>query len=207
MRNKSGGIMASAVRASHSTNPRSRILPAARAAITTGSAHPRAPAAMRPYTAAPRPRVTRRLPGTSRRRADGSRLSGTRHAVTAMQTMANGTTTKNTARQDTASTSHPPIAGPTAVVSAENPAHVPIAVPRSCSGKEALMSARLPGTRRAPPTPCTARRPTSHSTDGAHPHAADAVANTAVPTMNTRRRPNRSPAAPPTRISAPRKSR
>jgi hypothetical protein len=37
---------------------------------------------------------------------------------------------------------------------------------------------------------------------GASPHSSDAVANHTTPMMNTRRRPNRSPSEPPSRISA-----
>src|ERR1700731_4089712 len=51
---------------------------------------------------------------------------------------------KKIARQDRASTSQPPRTGPTAVVRAEKPAQGPIALPRSSSGKAALIIARLP---------------------------------------------------------------
>jgi hypothetical protein len=62
------------------------------------------------------------------------------------------------------------------------------------------MIARLPGVSSAPPTPCSIRAPTSTGRFGARPHSSDAEANQATPTMKTRRRPYRSPSAPPSRI-------
>jgi hypothetical protein len=68
------------------------------------------------------------------------------------------------------------------------------------------MIAKLPGTSIAPPIPCKARAMIRCRMSGATPHQADAVANRNTPTVNTRRRPYKSPAAPPSRISAARKS-
>ena len=87
-------------------------------------------------------------------------------------------------------------------MSEENPAQVPIARPRSPSGKLALMIARLLGTSSAPPIPCTARAAISIPAPGAIPQATEAAVKTATPITKILRRPNRSPAAPPTRISA-----
>jgi hypothetical protein len=94
---------------------------------------------------------------------------------------ASGTLMKNTARHDTFSINHPPSTGPIAAVIAVNPDHVPIALPRLSSLNEALMIARLPGTRSAPPAPCTARAIISWLTFGASPHQIDANANNATP--------------------------
>jgi MFS family permease len=44
-----------------------------------------------------------------------------------------------------------------ALEAAEKPDHRPIAPPRTSAGKEALISARLPGMRSAPPSPCSVR--------------------------------------------------
>ena len=60
---------------------------------------------------------------------------------------------KNTQRHDTCWINHPPKTGPTAAVIAVNPDQVPIARPRSSALNDELISARLPGTRSAPPTP------------------------------------------------------
>ena len=69
---------------------------------------------------------------------------------------ASGTFRKNTARQLTCSINQPPVTGPIAAVIALNPDQVPIARPRSASSKVALMIARLPGTRKAAPSPWSA---------------------------------------------------
>ena len=91
-----------------------------------------------------------------------------------------------------------------AAVIALNPDQVPIARPRSASPKVALMMARLPGTRKAAPIPCSARPTMSTPGDVAIPQRIDAAVKNMTPKRNTRLRPNSSPIEPPTRISAPR---
>ncbi len=115
---------------------------------------------------------------------------------------ASGTLRKNAARQLTCWISQPPITGPSAVVIALNPDHVPIARPRSASLKVALMIARLPGTRKPAPIPCRARAIMSTRGEGAKPQKTDAAVKNTTPKRNTRFRPNWSPIAPPTSISA-----
>ncbi len=78
-------------------------------------------------------------------------------------------------------TSQPPSTGPIAVVMPLKPDHVPMARPLRVGSKEAEMRARLPGTRSAPPIPCTARAATSHGTDVATPHAIEANAKSTTP--------------------------
>ena len=102
---------------------------------------------------------------------------------------ANGRLMKKTARHDTCSINHPPRTGPIAAVIAVKPDHVPIARPRSSSRKDALIIARLPGTRRAPPAPCIARAKINSRTLVAKPHHAEAREKIATPTMKMRRRP------------------
>ena len=113
-----------------------------------------------------------------------------------------GTLTKKIARQETASASQPPKVGATTPAIAVAPAQVPIALPRSCSGKVAPMMARLVGTMSALPTPWITRAMTSASMPGAIPHPIDPAANTTMPAVKMRLRPKRSPAAPPIRASA-----
>ena len=77
-----------------------------------------------------------------------------------------------------------------------------MAAPRALRrGTRRSISARLPGTSSAAPTPCTARAAISARRSGAAPHAAEASANSATPARNTFRRPHRSPSAPPTSTS------
>ena len=100
----------------------------------------------------------------------------------------------------------PPTTGPTAAVMPLNADHVPMAWPRSDAGNVALISDRLPGTSKAAPTPCRARAAMSGSAlaDAAQP--IEARVNSAVPAMKIRRRPKRSPSAPPTSSSEARNS-
>ena len=68
------------------------------------------------------------------------------------------------------------------------------------------MIASDPGVSSAPPMPCTTRAAISTRTFGARPHSSEAAANQVTPIRNTRRRPNRSPSEPPSRISEARLS-
>ena len=115
---------------------------------------------------------------------------------------AGGRLMKKIQRQPPVSTIAPPISGAAAVAIAEKADQVPIALPRRPGSKQLVMIARLPGTSSAPPTPCRIRAASSMSSDVARPHHKEASANTAVPIANTRRRPNRSPKAPPIMTSA-----
>ena len=59
--------------------------------------------------------------------------------------------------QLTCSVIRPPTSGPIASASAETPAQMPIALPRSRGGKVAVMIESVAGFISAPPTPCTTR--------------------------------------------------
>jgi hypothetical protein len=72
------------------------------------------------------------------------------------------------------STIQPPSSGPMAAAIAENPAHVPMALPRSVSGNDAPMIASEHGMRSAAPMPCSARAMINWVTFGESPHQTDA---------------------------------
>ena len=93
--------------------------------------------------------------------------------------------------------SAPPTTGPIASASADTPAHVPIALPRSSGGNVAEMIDSVAGIMNAAPTPWMARPATSHSSVGARPIAALETANTTTPNRNILRRPKMSPRRPP----------
>src|SRR5215472_10298619 len=206
-RNNVSGTMGAELRASTSRKASSATTPSARAPSTSGEPTPREPASSSPYTNAPNPSVTSSVPHqSSLPEADGSRLSGTRQYKTASTTAASGTLRKKTQRQEAYWTNTPPSTGPTTVVRAENPDQVPKARPRCSSLKEALIMARLPGTSRAAPMPCTARATMRDSTVGESPHQMEDRVKTAMPRAKMRRRPYRSPRDPPTRMSEERKS-
>ena len=66
------------------------------------------------------------------------------------------------------------------MVSAENPDQVPMARPRCSELVEALIIARLPGTSKAAPMPCTARARISESTVGERPPQMEERVKTAM---------------------------
>ena len=84
-----------------------------------------------------------------------------------------------------------------AVAMPANPDQAPMALERSWGANVASRIARLPGVSSAPPTPCRILAPTRNPAEGATPHSNDAAANQTTPMTNRRRRPKRSPSAPP----------
>ena len=113
------------------------------------------------------------MPGQSTARSTvSSRDSWAANSVTATAPAATGRLRKKIARQETYSASAPPTTGPMASASADTPAQVPIALPRSSGGKALVMIERVPGIMNAAPMPCTARPATSQPCDGAKPMAA-----------------------------------
>ena len=85
------------------------------------------------------------------------------NSVTATAPAATGRLMKKIDCHETCSTSTPPSTGPIASASAETPAHVPIARPRSCGGKTFVMIDSVAGIMSAAPTPCAARPPISQA--------------------------------------------
>src|SRR6266566_2168890 len=180
-RNNVSGTIGAGLRASTRRNASSATTPIARALSTNVLPKPREPASISPYTSAPNPSVTSSVPHqSSLPDASVSRLSGTRQNRTPSTTVASGTLRKKTQRQEAYWTNTPPSTGPTTVVSAENPDQVPKARPRCSLLKEALIIARLPGTSRAAPIPCTARARISDSTVGESPHQMEDRVKTAM---------------------------
>ena len=163
------------------------------------------PSAVRPRVRQPAASTASAPPRQSSGPVSSPLLSGTWARARTTTATDSGRLSQKAARQPSVSISMPPSAGPMAVVIADAPAHVPMARPRRSGGKAAERIARLCGTRSAAPKPWTARAAISQPTVGARAQASEASANTTVPVSNSRRRPNRSPAAPPTRISEPRK--
>ena len=92
-----------------------------------------------------------------------SRDSRVAASVTKTATIATGTLRKKIDCQETFSTRNPPTTGPIASAIALTPAHVPIALPRSCGGKALEMIDSVAGIMNAAPTPCAARPATSQA--------------------------------------------
>ncbi len=198
--------MGSARRRSTATNTAPSASPPTADPITTGDA-PLPGASISAYVTPASASAPRAAPSTSNRPcAAGSRDSGTWRRATGTQIAASGRLSRNTHRQPGPSTSHPPTNGPTAAPTPPNPDHSPTARARSSGWKLAWMSASDPGVSSAPPTPWSARAAMRIPAFGASPQSSEAAANQTTPTTNTRRRPYRSPSAPPSRISPARVS-
>ncbi len=96
------------------------------------------------------------------------------------------------------STSGPPISHPAVAPMPPIMPQAPSALLRSePSGKVVEMIERAVGVMIAAPMPWNARAPISAPADQASPHSSEAVVKNRRPTMNTRRRPSRSAARPP----------
>ena len=85
---------------------------------------------------------------------------------------------------------------------------IPIALARSAgSVKSVMISESATADTSAPPSPWTARAPTSMPCVVARPHASEAAVKSAIPARNIRRCPSRSPRRPPSRRKPPNVSR
>src|SRR5260370_9802296 len=125
----------------------SATIPIARAMSTGGLTRQRDPAWISPYTIAPKPIVTNRVPHqSSLPDASSSRLSGTRQNKTPSTTAARGTLIKKTQRQEAYWTKTPPSTGPTNEVIEEKPDQQPITRPPSSLLNHPLMITTLPAT-------------------------------------------------------------
>ena len=91
----------------------------------------------------------------------------------------------------------PPTSGPSATAMPLIPDQTPIAIPRRSGGKASASRVRVSGVAIAAPMPCVARAAMSSPAEGATAAAADESVNNAMPTMNMRLRPKRSPSAAP----------
>ena len=101
--------------------------------------------------------IERMLPAGSRGAGWGSRLSGTSHrpAVSAIATM--GAFTRNTEPHQNASSSDPPISGPSPIPRPATADQILIAFPRSSRGKTSVMTDSVDGMIIEAPRPISAR--------------------------------------------------
>ena len=141
------------------------------------------------------------------RSASGLTLSRTLRCAISIVTTISGTFTQKIARQEIASTSAPPPAGPITVAIPVQAVQVPTARPRSSPSKVAARIASEPGTSSAPAKPWRARAPIRTAVDGAIAQRIEVTPNRPSPRMKIRRRPNWSPSEPPTSSSETRASR
>ncbi len=84
----------------------------------------------------------------------------------------------------------------------------PIAFARSAgSVNRNMISEKATAETTAPPSPCTARAPSSRRCELERPQPSEARVKSAMPARNSRRWPKRSPSRPPSRRKPPNVSR
>src|SRR3954469_7990707 len=111
---------------------------------------------------------------------------------------------KNTQRQLSACTITPPSSSPTAPPAPAIAPHTDSARLRSVpSAKVVRMSESAAGESIAPPRPWSPRATSSVPSDSETPQSSDAPENTAMPAMNSRRRPSASASRPPSSRKPP----
>src|SRR5262249_11446542 len=144
-------------------------------------------------------RVTLSAPGRSNLRPSSRAPSaGINAKASSSAGPARATLTKNTASQPNARVSRPPSSTPMTSPAAPAPPQIPSARLRiRPSANVVVMSARVVGKTRAPPSPWNARAASSIPGPVASPPASAAPAYRPRPVTRTRRRPSRSAARPP----------
>src|SRR5215468_3897047 len=153
------------------------------------------------------PRVAVTAPGTSSLPRTVSPGTSTPSPVPASTATAIGTLMNSTQRQLAYSVSSPPTSRPTTEPSPAIAPYTPSAlVLAGPAGNVVASSDSAHGAAKAAPQPCAIRAVISTVSFGANPPAIDAQVNTTIPVRNTRSRPNRSPARPPTSSSPPKAS-
>ena len=151
--------------------------------------HPYVFASMRPYVSANRPSADVASPGRSRLAWVSSRDSSMKRRLATIPRAPTGTLTKKIQLQSMCSVIRPPTSGPIASASADVPAQIPMAVPRSRGGNVAAMIDSVAGFIKAAPAPCRIRAPMSISEEPASPQRSEASVKTTIPMMNTSLRP------------------
>src|SRR6266540_3418084 len=129
-------------------------MPRAKAPRTIGLLHPLVGPSMTPKSSEPRATIDSAAPTRSSLGADGSFDSGTRKypATSAMAPI--GRLTQNTELQEKCCSRMPPITGPVATPSPEQPAQMAIARPRSFGSRKTLVRIdSVEGMIIAPPAP------------------------------------------------------
>ncbi len=185
-------------------------MPAISGTITAGLPHPSRGCSISAKTGPPSPSAHSSAPVTSIR-LDVSRgralARGITSKISARQAATKGRLTRKIQRHEPSANSSPPASGPSTAAIPPHAVQLPIAGPRSSSGKVATITASALGVSSALATPCSARAAISAWIEGASAHSSDATPKPPTPSAKTRRSPYRSPSEPPIRISEPSVSR
>jgi hypothetical protein len=145
---------------------------------------------------------------SNRRPCSLSRLSRSSAGLSATTVSATGTLMKKIHSQPSPSVMGPPTSHAAVAPTPPIAAQMPSALLRSAPSWNVVVTIdSAVGVMTAAAMPWTTRATSSAVTDPASPAPSDASANSAVPAMNTRRRPSRSAARPPRSRSPPKLSR
>ena len=144
-------------------------------------------------------------PAASKWRCSASeRLSGISPGVSAIAISDTGTFTHSTHSQPSPSVRMPPSSTPTAPAEPATAPHAPSALLRSAPSLNSVVTIdSAAGETIAAPRPWAARAAISCPWVDAKPAASEEMATSASPAMNTRRRPSRSAARPPSSRKPP----
>ena len=201
--NSDSGAMARSPRRRSTARKHAASTNAAADAAWAGSVQPEGPdPTVSAQVAAPRPAVASSPPQPSSGRSRPSGSGGRQRQASSTAPPARGRLIRKITRQPTVSISQPPSTGPSAPIAAPVAAQMPIARPLPAPLNVAPRMARLFGRSMAAPAPCTALPASSTARLVAQEQASEAAANSTVPAISIRRRPWRSPAAPPSSSSA-----
>ena len=188
-RERSSMAMKAAMSTAESTN----------APIVLPEVHPLLVVCVRPYTSAMRLAVTVTAPAASKCCSiPSARDSATKRGTKNSAISAIGRLTKKTASQLTYSVSTPPSSTPMAAPEPAIPPRMPSALFRSAPSLNVTkVIEKTDGERIAPAAPWARRAAMSMPGLVDSPAQSEVAKNSARPTMNSRRRPSRSPARPP----------
>ena len=133
-----------------------------------------------------------------------ARDSGMKRRVASSVAIPTGTLTMKIHSHEASWVSAPPMIRPTAPPPAAIALHTPSALVRSlCSVNVVVMIDSAAGESSAPPSPCRPRPTISIVEVCARPFSSEAAENSATPATNSRLRPSRSPARPPSSRKPP----
>lgn len=198
-RNNRNGTKGCWCRPSTQMNSPMRTAPTISELRTNGEPHGWESVETMPYTSATKPPVTVRAPAQSRlgRSSSASDSAITSRATTRTSTPI-GSLMNRIHRQDSRSVSTPPATTPVAAPAPATALHTPRARVRALgSVKVVVRIVSVAGDSTAPPNPCSALAPISSPPVWAKPPSSDISENSPTPIRNSRRRPHRSAARPP----------
>ena len=148
--------------------------------------------------------MTVAAPAKSKPRKPAMRLSRTSGRVSRSTIAPTGTFTKKIHSQPAYFVRMPPNRTPAAAPLPPIAPQIPSALLRSePSSKVVMMIESVAGEMIAAPSPCMTRAAISTPIEPASPQASDAAEKRAIPIMNMRRRPRRSPVRPPSSRKPP----